>query len=133
MGLLDIALFTAPALPAAVRNAAFLPQLADAALGRHPQSDNVWLYQGRHVTIDSDTPLFLQRDGDLGGSTPATLTVAPRSLIVKAPRVLTGIMNVRQKSLNLRLTLLRSGEVACEAGSAEERSPVAARFSCWGV
>lgn len=86
-GLLDIALFTAPALPAAVRNAAFLPQLADAALGRHLQSDNVWLYQGKKIMIESDVPLALQHDGDLGGATPATFTVAPRSLIVKAPRV----------------------------------------------
>ena len=85
-GLLDIALFTAPPLPAAVRNAAFLPQLADAALGRHPQSDHIWIHQGKHIVVESDAPLALQRDGDLGGTTPATFTVAPRALLVKAPR-----------------------------------------------
>ena len=84
-GLLDIAIFTAPALPASVRNAAFLPQLADAALGRHALSDNVWIYQGKHITLESDEPLLLQRDGDLGGGTPATFTVAPQALRVKAP------------------------------------------------
>ena len=86
-GLLDIALFTAPPLPAAVRNAAFLPQLADAALGRHLESDNVWIHQGRTIVIESDVPLALQHDGDLGGTTPATFTVAPRALLVKAPHV----------------------------------------------
>lgn len=84
-GLLDIAIFTAPALPASVRNAAFLPQLADAALGRHALSDNVWIYQGKHITLECDEPLLLQRDGDLGESTPATFTVAPQALRVKAP------------------------------------------------
>ena len=84
-GLLDIALFTAPNLPTAVRNAAFLPQLADMALGRHSQSDNVWIYQGKHITLDADIPLVLQRDGDLGGSTPATFTIAPHALRIKAP------------------------------------------------
>ena len=85
-GLLDVAIFTAPPLPAAVRNAAFLPQFADAALGRHEQSDNIWIYQGRRITLESSQPLHLQRDGDLGESTPATFTVAPRALRVKAPR-----------------------------------------------
>ena len=109
------------------------PQLADAALGRHPQSDNVWLYQGKKVTIESDLPLALQRDGDLGGSTPATFNRRPPLPDRQSPSDLSGTMNVRQKSLILRLTLLRSGEIACEAGSAEERSPFATRFSCWGV
>ena len=85
-GLLDIVLFTAPNLPAAVRNAAFLPQLADMALGRHSQSDNVWIFQGKHITLEADIPLMLQRDGDLGGNTPATFSIAPRALRIKAPR-----------------------------------------------
>ncbi|MCX6368176.1 MAG: diacylglycerol kinase family lipid kinase [Armatimonadetes bacterium] len=84
-GLLDIALFTAPPLPAAVRNAAFLPQLADAALGRQTLSDNIWIYQGRHITLESHQPLQLQKDGDLGTTTPAVFTVVPSALRVKAP------------------------------------------------
>jgi diacylglycerol kinase (ATP) len=84
-GLLDIALFTAPPLPAAVRNAAFLPQLADAALGRQALSDNIWIYQGRHITLESHQPLQLQKDGDLGTTTPAVFTVVPSALRVKAP------------------------------------------------
>jgi len=84
-GLLDVVVFTAPELPAPVRNAAFLPQLADAALGRLAQSDNVWVYQGTHITLEADTPLLLQRDGDIGGSTPAHITISPQALCVKAP------------------------------------------------
>lgn len=84
-GLLDVILFTAPNLPAPVRNAAFLPQLADMALGRHPQSDSVWIYQGKHITLEADIPLQLQRDGDLGSCTPATFTITPHALRVKTP------------------------------------------------
>jgi diacylglycerol kinase (ATP) len=83
-GLLDVALFTAPNLPAAVRNAAFLPQLADMARGKHYQSNSIWTYQGKHVTLESVSPLLLQRDGDLGGTTPATFSLAPRALRIKA-------------------------------------------------
>ena len=84
-GLLDIVLFTAPPLPTALRNAAFLPQMADLALGRHAHSDGVLLYQGRTVTLHSDPPISLQRDGDLIGETPASFTIAPDALRVKAP------------------------------------------------
>ena len=84
-GLLDIAIFTAPILPVAVRNAAFLPQLADAALGRLAQSDNVWIYQGKEIRLESDQPLLLQSDGDLSITTPALFTLKPRALEVKVP------------------------------------------------
>ncbi len=84
-GLLDIALFTAPALPGPLRNTAFLPQLADTARGRHHQSPNIWTYQGKHITLEADKPLPLQRDGDLGESTPATFTITPRALRIKTP------------------------------------------------
>lgn len=84
-GLLDIALFTAPPLPPPLRNAAFLPQLADTARQRHHQSPHIWTYRGQHVTLETDTPLALQRDGDLGGTTPATFTLVPRSLPIRTP------------------------------------------------
>lgn len=84
-GLLDVVIFTAPELPASVRNAAFLPQLADVALGRLSQSDAIWMYQGKHITLEVDTPLLLQRDGDMGGTTPAFFTISPQALCVKVP------------------------------------------------
>nr|WP_309686078.1 diacylglycerol kinase family lipid kinase [Armatimonas sp.] len=82
-GLLDIAIFTAPVLPASIRNAAFLPQLADAALGRHAQSDNIWIYQGKDIRLESDQPLLLQSDGDLSITTPAIFTISSRALHIK--------------------------------------------------
>lgn len=84
-GLLDLILFTAPALPAAVRNAAFLPQMADIVLGRQEQNENIQLRQGRRILLETDPPIPLQMDGDLAGTTPALLTLAPQALLVKAP------------------------------------------------
>ena len=84
-GLLHVVLFTAPPLPAAVRNAAFLPQITDLALGRHTQSDGVLFFHGREITLDSDPPIPLQRDGDLAGETPAVFSIAPGVLRVRAP------------------------------------------------
>lgn len=82
-GLLDIVLFVAPPLPASVRNAAFLPQLADAALGRHAASDSVLFFQGRHITLESAQPVPLQMDGDLAGTLPATIRIDPKSLRIR--------------------------------------------------
>lgn len=84
-GLLDVALFQAPVLPAAVRNAAFLPQMADTVLGRQRQNEGIRLFQGSRVTLESAPPIPLQMDGDLVGTTPAVFTVAPQALRVKAP------------------------------------------------
>lgn len=84
-GLLDIAIFLAPTLSTPVRNAAFLPQLASVALGRHPENDTIQLYRGKQVIIESDKPIPLQMDGDLGGETPARLTVAPGALRIMTP------------------------------------------------
>lgn len=85
-GLLDLIVFTAPPLPTPVRNAAFLPQLATAALGRHPENDSLWIHQGREILIESDVPIPLQMDGDLAGATPATITLAPGAIKVMAGR-----------------------------------------------
>ncbi|MGC4042821.1 MAG: diacylglycerol kinase family lipid kinase [Armatimonas sp.] len=84
-GLLDVAVFLAPTLPTPVRNAAFLPQLASVALGRHPENDTIHLYRGKEVIIESDKPIPLQMDGDLAGETPAKLTIAPGVLRVMTP------------------------------------------------
>jgi YegS/Rv2252/BmrU family lipid kinase len=59
-----------------------------ALLQRQDRVKGVDYYQGREVTISSETPLFVQTDGEPIGTTPMTFRVVPRALRVLVPRKL---------------------------------------------
>jgi diacylglycerol kinase (ATP) len=84
-GLLDIAVFHAPPPATLIRNAAFLPQLASVALGKHRENSTIQFYRGRNISIESDLPVPFQMDGDLFGETPVHLTLRPATLCVMTP------------------------------------------------
>jgi diacylglycerol kinase (ATP) len=82
-GLLDICI---------LRGRGGLPQISLFTLGalfQHPEIvSGVDLYRAREVAIDSETPLYVQTDGDLLGMTPMTFKAVPRALRVLVPREL---------------------------------------------
>lgn len=80
-GLLDVCVF---------QGKGGLPLLSLFTLGALLQRPNlisgVDLYRAREVTITSQTPLFVQTDGEPIGTTPMTFKAVPRSLRVLVPR-----------------------------------------------
>lgn len=57
-----------------------------AFLRQQDRVSGVEYYRTREVTISSQTPLYVQTDGELIGTTPLTFQVAPRALRVLVPR-----------------------------------------------
>ncbi len=70
-----------------------LPLISLFALGallqRPDMVGNVDSYRAREVTISSQTPLFVQTDGEPIGTTPMTFRAVPRALRVLVPREVT--------------------------------------------
>ncbi len=65
------------------------PRLAfDLVTGRHGAPGVLFLAAGRSVAIRSRTPLVVQADGDLIGTTPVEIEVVPRAVTVIAPEAL---------------------------------------------
>ncbi|MCL4426434.1 MAG: diacylglycerol kinase family lipid kinase [Firmicutes bacterium] len=62
----------------------FLPLLL---AGRHGQHPRVKTLRGKKISITSDRPARLHRDGDLTGVTPAVVEVVPGALKVLAPGI----------------------------------------------
>lgn len=79
-GLLDICI---------LRGKGGLPQISLFTIGalfQHPEIvSGVELYRAREVKITSETPLYVQTDGDLVGKTPMTFKAMPRALRVLVP------------------------------------------------
>lgn len=82
-GLLDVCVF---------RGKGGLSQISmytlTALMQRPDRIKGVDYYRGREVTISSQTPLFVQADGEPIGTTPMTFRVVPRALRVLVPQEL---------------------------------------------
>jgi diacylglycerol kinase family enzyme len=63
----------------------FLRDLPKVFKGTHTENPRVSMLTGHKVEISSDRPFDIYADGDPIGSTPATVSVSPRSLKVLVP------------------------------------------------
>ena len=57
-----------------------------AALEQHVWSDKIKYLNGKHIVIESKTPVPVQLDGDAGGHTPLDIRLLPR----RAPFIVPG-------------------------------------------
>lgn len=64
----------------------FLRDLPKVFKGAHTANPRVTVLRGRQVQITSDRPFDIYADGDPIGSTPAQISISPRSLNVLVPR-----------------------------------------------
>jgi len=55
-------------------------------VGSHLANPRVTTRRVRRVTVDAPAPLPTQLDGEIDGTTPLTITVAPRALRLRLPR-----------------------------------------------
>ncbi|MFM8593959.1 MAG: hypothetical protein ACKOCK_06170 [Chloroflexota bacterium] len=53
--------------------------------------------KARQVTIESDQPVPVQLDGDVLGTTPATMEVVPKVVQLAAPMIRSGILGVERQ------------------------------------
>jgi YegS/Rv2252/BmrU family lipid kinase len=63
----------------------FLKDIGKVFNGTHSKLEYVHTYRGTKVEISSDRPFDIYADGDPIGSTPATVSISPRSLKVLVP------------------------------------------------
>ena len=80
-GVLDVCVFSPPTRVHALR---ILWRMLRCGLHR---DDNVRVFRGRDIRIETDRPRAMQADGDLIGETPVTLRVLPGAVRVLVPRV----------------------------------------------
>ena len=78
-GMLDLVVFSCHEQTALVLHAAW------TLLRMHPLKGNVTYRPFRHVTIETDSPVPSQVDGDLGPNTPLDISVAPQRLKLIVP------------------------------------------------
>lgn len=78
-GLLDICLVRA------VPKATLLYQLTQVFAGKHIGHPAVSMLRASHVTLDADPPQPLLVDGEVIGTTPATVTLSRHALAIKVP------------------------------------------------
>ncbi len=57
--------------------------LTKTRTGEHLTSPNVREYQSGRVVIDADQPMLIEADGEVLGTTPATLDIIPKALNIK--------------------------------------------------
>ncbi len=81
-GLLDMVVFSCKEQSALVLHAAW------TLLRRHPLKGNVLYKQFRHATIETESPIPSQVDGDLGDNTPLDISVSDRraKLLIPYPK-----------------------------------------------
>lgn len=79
-GELNISIFPSQSRLKMVTN--LMPKIAT---GEHVNDASISYFPGRRIAIDSNPSAFLELDGDLFGTTPATFTVCPGALQVIAP------------------------------------------------
>ncbi len=75
-GALDTAVFTGPKTDSFT----MLPRLYR---GRHLPHPNVVELKGRRIHVEAEPPLHIEADGEVLGTTPATVEVVPRAVKVK--------------------------------------------------
>lgn len=90
-GLFDVLAFTA------VDQAAIARTVARLAAFRLPGSPDMLTLKARQVTIESDQPVPVQLDGDVLGTTPATMEVVPKVVQLAAPMIRPGILGVERQ------------------------------------
>lgn len=79
-GLMDLWLFEGETLGDTVQMA------LDLFTGRHVQSDSVQLFPFKELSLRSDSPLYMQMDGEpMIADSPAQISVLPKSLLVLVP------------------------------------------------
>jgi len=59
-----------------------MPKIAS---GDHVKEPEISYFTGKTITIDSDPPVVIDLDGDLRGTTPATIAVCPRAIRILTP------------------------------------------------
>jgi diacylglycerol kinase (ATP) len=85
-GWFDICVFEAPDGPPPVQWATFLRQIGAWAIRRHSDDPNVHYFKARRLTVEAEPETAVQIDGDALGTTPITVEVMPRALLVQTPR-----------------------------------------------
>ncbi|MDD2485831.1 MAG: diacylglycerol kinase family lipid kinase [bacterium] len=80
-GLLDICIFERPMTD----RIGFLHQMVDIFRERHLHHPDVQYFRARHVVIESEPEIMMQLDGDIFGTTPAEVSIIPRSLPLMVP------------------------------------------------
>jgi diacylglycerol kinase (ATP) len=78
-GLLDVCLFKGSS------RRRFLLHLADTALGRHLESDEVVYRRARSIQLTTERPWPVQADGEVVAQTPVTIECVPQSVTVVVP------------------------------------------------
>ena len=78
-GLLDMVVFSCQEQTALVLHAGW------TLLRMHPLKGNVVYRQFKHATIETDSPVPSQVDGDVGPDTPLTISVAPQQVKLLVP------------------------------------------------
>ncbi len=78
-GLLDICLV------GSLSQAALLRQMPNVFAGTHIHHPAVTMLRASQITLDADPPQPLLIDGEVLGTTPATVTVLPRALPMRVP------------------------------------------------
>ena len=78
-GLLDVAVFEG------IHRSGLIAHLLRTVRRRQQGNANVLFLRGRRITIESDEPLPIQIDGDLAGTTPATIELRPQAATVIVP------------------------------------------------
>ena len=61
-------------------------QTLQTLTGRHVECREVEYYRTRRLRLESDPPVPVQLDGDVGGMTPLDISVVPKALRVVLPR-----------------------------------------------
>ena len=63
-----------------------LRKLHKVATGSHVQEPSVRYFRAKSLEVDSVPPAGLAIDGDLFGTTPATLALCPRAVEIRCPQ-----------------------------------------------
>jgi diacylglycerol kinase family enzyme len=74
------------------RRVDYLRYLSAVVRGAHLRLEDVESWKTRALTVESDSPVFYQIDGELGGELPLELEVRDRALSVVLPRVSAGMV-----------------------------------------
>lgn len=79
-GFLDVVVYRATTLADYLTAAAYLLS------GAPTETDLVEHWRGKRIQIDADSEVQLQRDGEVAGTSPATIEVEPRAVPIVMPR-----------------------------------------------
>lgn len=78
-GLLDVCVFKGNT------TASFVRYVEGVITGTHLRFGDVDYYKAKHISVLSETPVFVQTDGEVIGKTPMEFSIAPQALTVLVP------------------------------------------------